>query len=215
MKTKIKFKGLQTEMLNLYYQDGTMNTREMELFDSQIKYDKETGEEIGADEILNLEAEGVQEINEDWFDLQDYRTSKVSRSKFAKRGVYWSPEDQGLVVFNSGKGTESISSAALFIEETGYEYEADFDEQLNNNVSFTHSDFITDAQKDLNYKFYMGRLAQATNFSKLKIVRESVLAGSKGEHGWFFMKKEDSAKFWVAYNNKKADLNAKKAKRSA
>lgn len=206
MKTKIQIKDLNTELMNLYYQDGNMDMKELELFDTQVKYDKETGIEIGVEDVLNLPVEGVNDIDEVTFDLEDYRVNhRVSTSKFKDRGLYWSSEEQALVLYRDFKGTESITSAAVFGVETNVEYEKDFDDQLEVNINYEHNDFITDAQKDLNFNFFMGRVAQANNFRKLKIVRESVLAGQKGS--WFFMKKEDAKKFWDAYNQKKAYLN--------
>ena len=215
MKSKIKIKDLNTELMNLYYQDGSFNTKEIELYEARVSINEDTGAELNACEVLNQEAEGVYYPNENRLDLEEYRTEhRTSSSKFKARGLYWSPEDQALAVFQSYKGTESLTSAALFIEDFATEYEPDFQEQLENQVEFMHSDFITDAQKNLNFKFFMTRLAQANNFSKLKIVRESVLTGQKGS--WYFMKKEDAAKFWAAYNKKKEDLNqAVASKRSA
>ena len=212
MKTKLFIKDLSTELMNLYYQDGSFNTNEIELYESRVSINTDTGVELGASEVLNEEAQGVYYPNEDKLDLEEYRVEhRVSSSKFKSRGLYWSPEDQALAVFQSYRGTESLTSAALFGEDFTNSYEADFEDQLQNEVDFTHSDFITDAQKELNFKFFMSRLAQANNFNKLKIVRESVLAGQKGS--WFFMKKQDGAKFWVAYNLKKDALNKAVASR--
>ena len=212
MKTKIKIKDLNLELMNLYYQDGSFNTREVELYENRVSINTDTGSELGASEVLNKEAEGVFYPDEDKLALEEYRTEyRTSSSKFKNRGLYWSSEDQALTVFRNYKGTESLNSAALFVEDFATEYEPDFQEQLENEVEFTHSDFITDAQKKLNFNFFMGRLAQANNFSKLKIVRESVLAGQKGS--WFFMQREDAKIFWDAYNKKKEKLNEIKNKK--
>jgi hypothetical protein len=180
MKTKIVIKDLNTELMNLYYYDGSLNTFEMELFGAKTNFDKETGEEIGADLVLN---------------------TQVTPS-------FISPK------IETEAGDTELSYAALCLFEDGLEYEADFGE-MNTEVDYEFNAYITDAQKTVNFNFFMGKLLVANNFSKLKIVRESVLAGQKGEHGWFFFKKGDSAKFWDAYNLKKEALNKNIKKRSA
>lgn len=209
MKTKLQIKDLNSELMNLYYQDGSFNTKELQLFDSRVAFDKETGEEKDAENILNPKIVEIEELNEDLHDLNAW---KESRSVY-KNEFYFSHEDMAWAKKRQFQGTEAISSAATFAETFGAEYEADFHEQLEQDVHFEHNDFITDAQKDLNFKFYMRKLAEANNFRKLKVVRESVLTGQKGS--WFFMKKEDLKTFWAEYNAKKEVLNNLKTQRSA
>lgn len=182
MKAKIQIKDLNSELMNLYFQDGVLNTFEMELFESKVSFDKETGIENGADLVLNTE---------------------ITPSFISPRIEAMTAEEQ-----------DTLSAAALCQFEEGLEYEADFGE-MNTEIDYEFNPYITDAQKTVNFDFFMGRLMSANNFSKLKIVRESVLAGQKGKHGWFFFKKGDSAKFWVAYNLKKEALNKNIKKRSA
>lgn len=182
MKTKIVIKDLNTELMNLYFHDGSLNTYEANLFGAKANFDKESGKEIGADLVLN------GEIN---------------------------PSDLSWLENKVDEEQEPLSYSALCLFEEGIEYEADFGE-MNTEVDYEFNTYITDAQKKANFSFFMGKLLVANNFSKLKIVRESVLAGQKGKFGWFFFMKGDSAKFWAAYNLKKESLNkAVKAKRSA
>ena len=181
MKTKIKIKDLNSELLNLYYQDGNFNPFDTELFEGRAKFNKETGEEIGADLILTPELTNVSYI------------SPRMESKTAEE-------------------EDTLCDAALFIQQE-QTYEPDFGvkESMDTDLDFTP--FITDEQKDTNFKYFMRQLTLCKNFSRLKVIRESVLTGQKGS--WFFMRKEDAKKFWDAYNQKKEILNAKKAKRSA
>ncbi len=206
MKNKIFIKDLSAELMNLYFQDGSFNTNEIELYEGRVAIDTDTGSELYADELVNEYAEGVYYPNEDKFDLEEYRVEhRVSSSKFKDRGLYWSPEDQALTVFQSYRGTESLNSAALFEEDFTNTYEPDFEEQLQDEVNFMHSDFITNEQKDLNFNFYMTKLSVANNLNKLRIIRESVFAGQKG--CWFFMKPAQLKQFWSYYRNKRNYLN--------
>lgn len=103
--------------------------------------------------------------------------------------------------------SEDLCNAALFIQEED-EYNAEttpFYEVEENLI--TTSNWISPEQRETNYKFYFEKLAKANNWSRLALVRESVLSGQKGKNGMYFFPVGKSKEFWAAYNKKKEQLN--------
>lgn len=182
MKTKIKIKDLDLELMSLYFND-TWGTKDTFIAAVNVNYNKETGEEIGVEEVLTPRFDTVSVLSQ-WVE-----------DNIADLG-------------------DQLCNAALFIED-----EQTYEVFTSNEVIYAFSDFITVEQKKLNYEFYCKKLATANNWAKLKIVRESVLAGQKGKNGMFFFNPGESKEFWRKYNEKKNILNqaikTKNEKRSA
>lgn len=102
---------------------------------------------------------------------------------------------------------DNLCNAALFIQEED-EYEMDFRLQELEPIKYTHSEFITIEQRTANTNYYMNAIEKCNNFSKLRTIRESVLAGQKGTNGSYFFLTGEAKKFWAAYNTKKEQLNS-------
>jgi hypothetical protein len=98
---------------------------------------------------------------------------------------------------------DNLCNAALFIEEE-IKYEK---EEESTGYNYAHSDFITKEQRENNTQFYNALLSKCNNFSKLRTIRESVMAGQKGKNGVYFFITGASKEFWNAYNVRKAQLN--------
>jgi hypothetical protein len=169
---KLKIKDLNTELLNLYFQDSAWREGDLELHGTFVSFDKETGEEKGADEILTPMIYAAY--------ISEYAEDQV--------------EELG----------DNLCNAALFIqEEEEYEHEVSVGE-----VVYKHSDFISKEQRETNTKYYMNAIKTCNNFSKLRTIRESVLAGQKGKNGTYFFLAGEAKKFWELYHAKKAQLNS-------
>lgn len=103
--------------------------------------------------------------------------------------------------------SEDLCNAALFIQEED-EYSAETTPFYEVEESLiTTSNWISPEQRETNYKFYFEKLAKANNWSRLALVRESVLSGQKGKNGMYFFPVGKSKEFWAAYNKKKEELN--------
>lgn len=103
--------------------------------------------------------------------------------------------------------SEDLCNAALFIQEED-EYVAETTPFYEVEESLvTTSNWISPEQRETNYKFYFEKLAKANNWSRLALVRESVLSGQKGKNGMYFFPVGKSKEFWAAYNKKKEQLN--------
>ena len=156
--------------------------------------------------FLDTSASWDESVMEDFINWDIDRSEQLNTPVIAQPLMEEQPiqyDEDGFVI----EVQEQLCKAALFIQEED-EYQAETTPFYEVEESLiTTSNWISPEQRETNYKFYFEKLAKANNWSRLALVRESVLSGQKGKNGMYFFPVGKSKEFWAAYNKKKEQLN--------
>ena len=156
--------------------------------------------------FLDTSASWDESVMEDFVNWDVNKSEQLNEPVVAQALYEQQPEvdEEGNLI----KLQEQLCKAALFEQEED-EYLQDITPCYESEDSFISlaPNYIGKEQREINAKFYFDKLAKANNWSRLALVRESVLSGQKGKNGMYFFPVGKSKEFWAAYNKKKEELN--------